>query len=90
MGMAGLAIILLGYMQPHARYAYRTIKHNLTQASLGLAVKEGSFLQIDGLTFFAETSLDEGSSIRLALRRSDSVTEGCDAQHPATSGGDFA
>ncbi len=66
MGMAGLAIILLGYMQPHARYAYRSIKHSLAQASLGLAVREGSFLQIDGLTFFAETSLDEGNRVRMA------------------------
>ena len=65
MGMACLAIVLLGYVQPHARYAYRSIKHNLAQASLGLAIKEGSFLQIDGLTFFAETSLDQGNRVRL-------------------------
>ena len=66
MGMACLAIVLLGYAQPHARYAYRSIKHNLAQTSLGLAVKEGSFLQIDGLTFFAEASLDQGNRVRLA------------------------
>lgn len=66
MAMACLAIVLLGYAQPHARYAYRTIKHNLAQASLGLAIKEGSFLQIDGLTFFAEASLDQGNRVRLA------------------------
>lgn len=66
MGMACLAIVLLGYAQPHARYAYRSIKHSLAQTSLGLAVKEGSFLQIDGLTFFAEASLDQGNRVRLA------------------------
>ncbi len=66
MGMACLAVVLLGYAQPHARYAYRSIKHNLAQTSLGLAVKEGSFLQIDGLTFFAEASLDQGNRVRLA------------------------
>lgn len=66
MGMACVSVIVLGYLQPHARYTYRSIKHNLTQASLSLAIREGAFLQLDDLTFFAESSLDEGSRIRLA------------------------
>ena len=66
MGMACVSIIVLGYLQPHARYAYRSIKHNLTQASLSVAIREGGFLQLDDLIFFAESSLNEGSNIRLA------------------------
>jgi lipopolysaccharide export system permease protein len=52
--MALLAGLILGFVNPHAHYAYRVIKHTVAQASLSAAVLEGTFIEAEGLTFFAE------------------------------------
>ena len=54
--MTAAAILILGYLSPHARYAYRVLKNSVAEASLNAAVSEGTFIQADGLTFFAEGS----------------------------------
>ena len=54
--MTLLAVLILGFVNPHAHYAYRALKHTVAQASLNAAVLEGTFIQADGLTFFAEGS----------------------------------
>lgn len=54
--MTVIAALILGFINPHAHYAYRALKHNVAQASLTAAVLEGTFIQADGLTFFAERS----------------------------------
>ena len=54
--MTLLAVLILGFINPHAHYAYRALKHTVAQASLNAAVLEGTFIQADGLTFFAEGS----------------------------------
>jgi lipopolysaccharide export system permease protein len=51
-----IAAIILGYLGPHARYGYRSLKHGVAQASLTAAVLEGTFIHASGLTFFAEDS----------------------------------
>ena len=54
--MTLIAALILGFLNPHAHYAYRALKHTVAQASLNAAVLEGTFIQADGLTFFAEGS----------------------------------
>ena len=54
--MALIAVLILGFFQPYARYAYRSIKHTVANASLTAAVREGAFIHANGLTFFAESS----------------------------------
>jgi lipopolysaccharide export system permease protein len=54
--MTVIAALILGFINPHAHYAYRALKHTVAQASLTAAVLEGTFIQADGLTFFAERS----------------------------------
>ena len=52
--MALAAALILGFVNPHAQYAYRVLKHTVAQASLSAAVLEGTFIEAEGLTFFAE------------------------------------
>lgn len=52
--MTLIAALILGFLNPHAHYAYRALKHTVAQASLSAAVLEGTFIQADGMTFFAE------------------------------------
>jgi lipopolysaccharide export system permease protein len=54
--MAVAAGLILGFVNPHAHYAYRVLKHTVAQASLSAAVLEGTFIEAEGLTFFAEGS----------------------------------
>jgi len=54
--MTVIAALILGFINPHAHYAYRALKHTVAQASLTAAVLEGTFIQAGGLTFFAERS----------------------------------
>lgn len=54
--MALVAGVILGFLNPHAHYAYRVLKHTVAQASLSAAVLEGTFIEAKGLTFFAEAS----------------------------------
>ncbi len=65
--VAGLALILvaitaftLSYLQPLARYAYRSLTHTLAHASLSAAVTEGTFAHADGMTFTADSASGGG------------------------------
>jgi lipopolysaccharide export system permease protein len=69
--VAGLALVLvviaaftLSYLQPLARYAYRSLIHTLAHASLSAAVKEGTFAHADGMTFIAESASRDGRNLR--------------------------
>jgi lipopolysaccharide export system permease protein len=65
MVMTAVAALILGFVNPHAQYAYRALKHTVAQASLTAAVLEGTFIQADGLTFFAEHSAVGPSGLEL-------------------------
>jgi lipopolysaccharide export system permease protein len=60
-----LAALIMSHLGPHARYAYRSLKHVVAQASLTAAVLEETFIQSDGLTFFAEDTLTAANGVRL-------------------------
>jgi lipopolysaccharide export system permease protein len=64
--MTATAILILGFLSPHARYAYRELKNSVAEASLNAAVREGTFIQADGLTFFAEGSAAGDNGLQLA------------------------
>lgn len=81
--MAVIVAILIGYLQPYARYAYRTIKHSVAEASLGAAVQEGAFIKAGGMTFFAETAAQDGDA--LALTRVFVLQEEPDGSSQATT-----
>jgi lipopolysaccharide export system permease protein len=63
--MTAIAAVILGFVNPHAQYAYRALKHTVAQASLTAAVLDGTFIQADGLTFFAERSAVGPAGIEL-------------------------
>jgi lipopolysaccharide export system permease protein len=60
------AILFLGFLSPHARYAYRVLKNSVAEASLNAAVREGTFIQTDNLTFFAEGAAGGDNGLRLS------------------------
>jgi lipopolysaccharide export system permease protein len=64
--MTATAILILGFLSPHARYAYRALKNSVAEASLNAAVREGTFIQADGLTFFAEGSVAGENGLQLS------------------------
>jgi lipopolysaccharide export system permease protein len=64
--MTATAILILGFLSPHARYAYRELKNSVAEASLNAAVREGTFIQADGLTFFAEGSVASPNGLQLS------------------------
>jgi lipopolysaccharide export system permease protein len=82
--MTAAAILILGYLNPHARYAYRALKNSVAEASLNAAVREGTFIQADGLTFFAEGSV--ASSEGLQLSKAFVYEEGSDGASIVTTG----
>src|SRR5690606_33176675 len=63
--MAAIAGLIIGFINPHAHYAYRVLKHTVAQASLSAAVLEGTFIQAEGLTFFAEGSTVGSAGLEL-------------------------
>lgn len=60
-----LTALILGQFGPHARYAYRALKHAVAEASLTAAVLEETFIQSDDLTFFAEDATTAENGVRL-------------------------
>lgn len=71
MPVMGLAVVLtlltgaiFGYLQPHGRYAYRSLIYTLTHESLSAALEEGAFVQVGDLTFMAERVIGKGHELR--------------------------
>jgi lipopolysaccharide export system permease protein len=64
--MTATAVLILGFLSPHARYAYRALKNSVAEASLNAAVREGTFIQSDGLTFFAEGAVAGPGGLQLS------------------------
>jgi len=55
--------VTIGYLQPLARYTYRSLAHTVVNASLSAAVKEATFVHVDGLTFIAENASPDGEHL---------------------------
>ncbi len=63
---AALAALIVGWLSPHARYAYRALKQQVAEASLTAAVRGGTFIHAGDLTFFAERSAPAADGLHLA------------------------
>jgi lipopolysaccharide export system permease protein len=61
--LAVIAAFTISYLQPLARYAYRSLNHTLAHASLSAAVMEGTFAHTDAMTFIAEGNSRDGRSL---------------------------
>jgi lipopolysaccharide export system permease protein len=64
--MTVLAMIIVGWLSPHARYGYRALKAQVAEASLSAAVLGGTFINAQGVTFFAERAEPAADGLRLA------------------------
>jgi lipopolysaccharide export system permease protein len=64
--MTVLAALIVGWLAPHARYGYRALKAQVAEASLTAAVLGGTFIQAEGITFFAEQAEPAADGLRLA------------------------
>jgi lipopolysaccharide export system permease protein len=62
---AALTALIVGWLSPHARYAYRALKQQVAEASLSAAVSEGTFIHTGDLTFFAEHATPAPDGLRL-------------------------
>jgi lipopolysaccharide export system permease protein len=62
---AALTLLIVGWLSPHARYAYRVLKQQVAEASLTAAVRGGTFIHAGDLTFFAEHSTPAPDGLRL-------------------------
>ncbi len=62
---AMLAALIIGWLSPHARYGYRALKQQVAEASLGAAVRGGTFIHAGDLTFFAERATPAPDGLRL-------------------------
>jgi len=61
-----ISTIILGYLTPHARYAYRSFKHVVTHASLSASIREGTFVNAGNLTFFLEDKVSDGNRVEMS------------------------
>lgn len=64
--MTVLAALIVGWLAPHARYGYRALKAEVAEASLSAAVLGGTFINAEGVTFFAEQAEPAPEGLRLA------------------------
>jgi len=54
--MLAIAVLNSGFLQPFARYAYRSVKFAVAHATLSAAVRDGTFIHVSGMTFLAENA----------------------------------
>jgi len=52
--LTALTAVLFGYLQPHARYTYRSLVHGLTNRPLNNYLQDGLFIKVEGTTYMAE------------------------------------
>lgn len=52
--LTATSIFVHSYLQPHGRYAYRTLKFVVANASIATALEAGAFIQFGDVTFMAE------------------------------------
>ncbi len=62
-GLAAIALFIVAYIQPHARYAYRGLVHDIAHQSLAAIVREGTFVTVDDHTFMARRHAPESGAL---------------------------
>jgi lipopolysaccharide export system permease protein len=62
--LAALNLVIVGYVQPKARYAYENLRYELRTGALGASIKVGEFTNFpNGPTVRIEQSKDEGREL---------------------------
>ena len=63
-GLAGLNLLIVGYVQPMSRYYYEQLEFDLRSGALGAAIKVGEFNTLaDRMSLRIEQSRDEGREL---------------------------
>lgn len=60
--LAGMTLLLEGYLTPVGRYNYRQTEHSVKQQSHAAILREGTFTKIKSRTFFAGTEGQDGTT----------------------------
>ncbi len=87
--LAIINTVLVGWIQPHSRYAYRGLVFDLRSGALGASIRVGEFVEIgDDLTLMIEESRNQGAELGgiFLERRSEDNTSTVTAER----GGFFA
>lgn len=64
LGLAAINLLLVGYVQPKARYAYEELGFELRSGALGASIKVGEFTSLGGkMTMRIEESRNNGSEL---------------------------
>ncbi len=61
--LAILSSLVHSHLQPHGRYAYRTLKFLVANASIATALEAGSFVEFNGVTFMADEPGPNGAGL---------------------------
>ncbi len=63
-GFAVLNLLIVGYVQPYARYQYEGLRFELRSGALGASIKVGEFTKLGrGMTLRIEQSADQGRKL---------------------------
>ena len=71
--LAIINTILVGWIQPHSIYTYRTLVFDLRSGALGASIRVGEFVEIgDDITLLVEESREHGAELRgIFMERKD-------------------
>lgn len=63
--LAVINTILVGWIQPHSIYTYRTLVFDLRSGALGASIRVGEFVEVgDDITIYVEESHEQGAELR--------------------------
>lgn len=83
--LAILNLLIVGFIQPHSKYAYERLRFELRSGALGASIKVGEFTNLgDEFTIRIEQSADEGrklTGIFVRMRAKDGVSVAATAAH---------
>jgi lipopolysaccharide export system permease protein len=73
--LAALNLAIVGFIQPHSKYAYERLRFELRSGALGASIKVGEFTNLGGdFTIRIEQSADEGRRLTGIFARMQSQT----------------
>jgi len=71
--LAGINLAIVGFVQPHAHYAYERLRFELRSGALGAAIKVGEFNNLGRrMTLRVERSMEEGRRLQGVFVRAES------------------
>jgi len=65
--LAAVSLYVHSHLQPHGRYAFRTLGFLAANASIAAALKSGAFVEFDEVTFMAEKGPEGGRALKRAF-----------------------